>query len=414
MRIMPDRQISPKFGDAVFLLSEISDSKKIKKLPSIGQGILMKFWKKIRSIMFSILKKIFAHISGKAEKQAFREKERQISDIYDKKFEKQKSCRKNGQDQKNPDKEMRKSAEHKQPVPVQQIQENRTSRPVSSGKKNRKRSAKALNRLGIPVYEKHTDFSKYFAEETEKQEKSFPVKKAGQTESPAPVKQVREKTGKDSQTEMPVSEKTGRVRKKKQVCAKSNVCFPGSVPRNRHGIPLFKETDDLARYFREEHSGEMYRQSPERTDPFPHQSNKANEAADDFQKLLHQSLAEHGKEDMLKKKFEGHAPVPPKPLRKKIAEYPPPQEVMDLHGCTADQAEEKTEAFIRRARHKGMRTLLIIVGKGLHSDGKAVLPDVVENRILVLKQKNWVLSYEWEKKIQRKSGALIVYLTDVN
>ncbi|MGE0083188.1 MAG: Smr/MutS family protein [Desulfococcaceae bacterium] len=366
--------------------------------------------------MFSLLKKIFAQISGKTEKQVFREKESQSPDTHG---NKRKSGRKDSLNQGNIHKKIQKnepSGAQKAAVPVQSVQKKKSSHPLPSGKKNRKASAKVRDRHGIPVYEKHTDFSKYFAEEPQKPETAA---KESQTESPAlpKPKRVREKTGKECQTESLATTKPKRVRGKKQITAKANVRTPGSVPRNKHGIPLFREEDDFFRYFRDENSGEMYRQSPERSTRFPqhslHNSLHSNDAADDFQTLLHQSLGERGMEDMLKKKFEGQAQVPPKPLRKKIAEYPPPQEVMDLHGCTADQAEEKTEAFIRRARHKGMRTLLIIVGKGLHSEGKAVLPDVVENRLVLLKQKNWVLSYEWEKKIQRKSGAVIVYLIDL-
>jgi hypothetical protein len=52
----------------------------------------------------------------------------------------------------------------------------------------------------------------------------------------------------------------------------------------------------------------------------------------------------------------------------------------------------------------------IIVGKGLHSQGKAILPDVVEKKITRLKRKKWLLGFEWEKKDKRKSGSLIVYL----
>ncbi len=83
---------------------------------------------------------------------------------------------------------------------------------------------------------------------------------------------------------------------------------------------------------------------------------------------------------------------------------------MDLHGYTAAEAQSGTEAFIRKARNKGIHTLRLITGKGLHSQGKAVLPDVVERKLIELKQKKWVLGYKWEKKDKRKSGAVIVYL----
>jgi DNA-nicking Smr family endonuclease len=83
---------------------------------------------------------------------------------------------------------------------------------------------------------------------------------------------------------------------------------------------------------------------------------------------------------------------------------------LDLHGATAPDAEKRTESFIENARREKIRTVRIIVGKGLHSEGKAKLPDVVEKKIIRLKRKNWLLGFEWEKKDKRKSGAMIVYL----
>ena len=51
------------------------------------------------------------------------------------------------------------------------------------------------------------------------------------------------------------------------------------------------------------------------------------------------------------------------------------------------------------------------MGKGLHSQGGAVLPDVIEDLAVALKRQKVVLTYRWEKRIKRKSGSLIVYLT---
>lgn len=100
----------------------------------------------------------------------------------------------------------------------------------------------------------------------------------------------------------------------------------------------------------------------------------------------------------------------PLTVSERIKTYPAPQAELDLHGNTAPEAEKRTETFIENARRKKIRTVRIIVGKGLHSEEKAVLPDVVEKKITRLKRKNWLLGFEWEKKDKRKSGALIVYL----
>ena len=50
------------------------------------------------------------------------------------------------------------------------------------------------------------------------------------------------------------------------------------------------------------------------------------------------------------------------------------------------------------------------MGKGLHSEDRAVLPDVIEDLLTDMKREDIVLSYRWEKRVKRKSGAVIVYL----
>ncbi|OQX20720.1 MAG: hypothetical protein BWK80_35435, partial [Desulfobacteraceae bacterium IS3] len=61
-----------------------------------------------------------------------------------------------------------------------------------------------------------------------------------------------------------------------------------------------------------------------------------------------------------------------------------------------------------------LRTVRIIVGKGLHSEGKAVLRDVVEEKLVSLKREGMILSFKWEKTNKLKSGAIIVYLISDN
>ncbi|MDM8535753.1 Smr/MutS family protein [Desulfobacterales bacterium HSG17] len=138
--------------------------------------------------------------------------------------------------------------------------------------------------------------------------------------------------------------------------------------------------------------------------------NIKNIPEENFGEMLEKSLAGKSREMILLEKNSGKSED--KPLRKNeiIKYYPLPQEELDLHGYTALEALEENEKFIKKARHKGKRTLLVIVGKGTGTHGKAVLPDVIENHLLELKRKNIVLAYKWDKGIKRKSGALIVYL----
>ena len=50
------------------------------------------------------------------------------------------------------------------------------------------------------------------------------------------------------------------------------------------------------------------------------------------------------------------------------------------------------------------------MGKGLHSEGGPVLPDVVEDLLKEMKKENIVLAYVWEGKKKIKSGSVVVYL----
>ena len=97
--------------------------------------------------------------------------------------------------------------------------------------------------------------------------------------------------------------------------------------------------------------------------------------------------------------------------KKGIKGYPPVQALLDLHGETALSAEQKTLLFVQASIHQGLKTVRIITGKGLHSPGgKAVLPDVVEAQLALLKHDDVIFSFAWDKKLKQRSGSLLVYL----
>lgn len=163
-----------------------------------------------------------------------------------------------------------------------------------------------------------------------------------------------------------------------------------NVPTDRHGIPRLDNRVDLNRLF-----------------------DAAVDATEDGEALgeaLRRSL-DHDARGLMKKKTGGFFPPRRLSLKEKLRRYPSPQAQLDLHGATAAQARQRTEAFIRSARVDGLLTVRIIVGKGLHSEDGAVLPDVIEDLLVALKRVDLVLSYCWDKRIKRKSGAVIVYLT---
>ncbi len=102
----------------------------------------------------------------------------------------------------------------------------------------------------------------------------------------------------------------------------------------------------------------------------------------------------------------------PKPasLQEKLRHYPPPQEILDLHGTTGAEAEARVIGFINAAAALKHRTIRLITGKGLHTEGPAVLPPLVEAALLELKRSGRILHYAWDKKYRDRSGSVVVYL----
>jgi DNA-nicking Smr family endonuclease len=137
---------------------------------------------------------------------------------------------------------------------------------------------------------------------------------------------------------------------------------------------------------------------------------KRDSKPEDFGRIFEESQQDKQQQLLLQEKKKIPGKTTPLTVSERIKTYPAPQLELDLHGVTAPEAEKRTESFIENARREKIRTVRIIVGKGLHSQGKAILPDVVEKKITRLKRKKWLLGFEWEKKDKSKSGALIVYL----
>lgn len=100
----------------------------------------------------------------------------------------------------------------------------------------------------------------------------------------------------------------------------------------------------------------------------------------------------------------------PPTLQEKLAKFPPPQEVLDLHGCTGEEAVQKSIAFINGCAALRHQTVLIITGKGLHSEGPAVLPLVVDGCLEELKLAGRILHYSWGLKGRDRGGAVKVFI----
>ncbi len=203
---------------------------------------------------------------------------------------------------------------------------------------------------------------------------------------------------------------------------------------NRHGLPLLSERDDLERHFEEPGETDLpadrwaTNKPPQPDDCTQRDKNgipvldhcrdlgrlmaasgEAEAPAEEWSQDLKASLA-HDARTLMKRKTGGIYPTRKLTLQERLKRYPRVQGQLDLHGATAIKAQQRTDAYVRTAHADGLFTLRIIVGKGLHSESGAVLPDVVEDQLIQLKRDGLVLAYRWEKGVKRKSGAVIVYL----
>ena len=95
--------------------------------------------------------------------------------------------------------------------------------------------------------------------------------------------------------------------------------------------------------------------------------------------------------------------------KKRVPSIPPHREI-DLHGLTGPEAMVKVNSFILTSLGQKKGCVRIITGKGLHSEGPAVLRDIVEEQLDELKKKGVVARWAWEKKKKEKSGSVLVYL----
>ncbi|WP_187149267.1 Smr/MutS family protein [Desulforapulum autotrophicum] len=217
---------------------------------------------------------------------------------------------------------------------------------------------KQLNRNGIPVFDRGEDLFFMFKEMSEA---GLPATDQSCEQIPDTVSAVEPEPGSRQ---------------------KSN-------PNDRNGLPILSRSTSLSRLF----------------------ATKAQKIEDDedFPSLLERSLRGKNGAALLRDKREKDFPEPV-PLKKQLKRYPPPEEELDLHGDPAIRAVVRSESFVRTAWRAGEFTVSIVVGKGLHSEFGAVLPDVVEDLLVRLKKEGIVLWFEWDRKFKSRSGAVIVYL----
>ncbi len=136
-----------------------------------------------------------------------------------------------------------------------------------------------------------------------------------------------------------------------------------------------------------------------------------NEPDESFDELLEESLSDKSSQNIIKDKIAASSKKIELSKTTKLSKYPGPQDEIDLHGLKGDEAELKADFFIRDSKARGLVTIRIIVGKGTHSEGRAVLPDIIEGKIIDLKRKGQIYTFKWEKGRKLKSGAVIIYLS---
>ncbi len=223
-------------------------------------------------------------------------------------------------------------------------------------KGRRKRSYR--NRAGIRQLDAQRDLSDYFLPAAS-EESTAARQPALKTENPAPTK----------------------IGRRPKVAAETD----------RHGIPRLDDQTDLRRFFETALEDEAIAEDQELGEVF-------------------RASLDHDAQRLMKKKTGGFFAPRQLSLKEKLRRYPAPQAQLDLHGDTALIAQQRADSFLRKAGATGTLTVRIIVGKGLHSEDGAVLPDVIEDLLVALKRDGRVLTFRWDKGLKRKSGAVIVYL----
>lgn len=80
---------------------------------------------------------------------------------------------------------------------------------------------------------------------------------------------------------------------------------------------------------------------------------------------------------------------------------------LDLHGMNAEEAMIAVERFLQQCLHKGMRVVLIIHGKGYHSNQSPILKNKLNHW---LREINFVLAFSSAAPQHGSRGAMYVLL----
>ena len=114
--------------------------------------------------------------------------------------------------------------------------------------------------------------------------------------------------------------------------------------------------------------------------------------------------------------------IPNKDLEKKKNNTPETKSI-DLHGFSLEEANEFVETFINKSFKDGVRKLIIVTGKGLHSKNEAdpfvskdlsilkySVPEFIKNNEMLMKK---IIEIKEAKAKDGGSGAFYVYLKKI-
>lgn len=84
------------------------------------------------------------------------------------------------------------------------------------------------------------------------------------------------------------------------------------------------------------------------------------------------------------------------------------EDQLDLHGLTVEEASTRVDFFLQNAIYRGLGTVLVITGKGLHSDEGPVLRLAMEK--ILESQSELVVEWGTAPRRHGGNGALVVFL----
>jgi DNA-nicking Smr family endonuclease len=85
-----------------------------------------------------------------------------------------------------------------------------------------------------------------------------------------------------------------------------------------------------------------------------------------------------------------------------------PEEALDLHGLTRTEALHKVDFFLQKAFHNGLRSVLVVTGKGKGSEGEGVLRAAVAE-FLDNEGGRWISAWGVAPRNLGGDGAVVVF-----